>query len=389
MSRSGAHRRLPYSCQDISTADVRGVVRALRSEWITQGPTIEAFERDFAHAVGARFAVAVSSGTAALHAACHAAGFGPGDEVVVPPLTFVATSNAVLYVGARPVFADVDGETGTLDPGSFERVLTRRTRGVIPVDYAGHPCDLEAIGRICRRRGIVVIEDAAHSLGAEYRGRRVGSQADLTVFSFHPVKHITTGEGGMITTNREDLVRRLRLFRSHGITKDPGELEREEGPWYYEMQVLGFNYRITDFQCALGRSQLTRLDVFLRRRRAIANAYGEELASVPGVAVPVVRPWAGHAFHLYPIRLELKGIGGRRRRIFEALRAAGLGVQVHYIPVHLQPYYRRTLGTRAGMCPKAETFYASEISLPIFPRMRRRDVQRVASVLRAALGTGA
>lgn len=381
--RGGRLRPLPYSRQWIDADDVREVVRVLRSDWITQGPKVREFEERFAKYCGARHAVSFSSGTAALHGSCYAAGIGPGDEAIVPPITFVATANAVLYVGATPRFCDVEPDTATLDPKAFEAAITKRTRAVLPVDYAGHPCDLPAIRRIARRHHLVVIEDAAHALGARCRGRRVGSLADLTVFSFHPVKHITTGEGGMVTTDDGVLARRLRFFASHGITKDPHEMTRNEGPWYYEMQHLGYNYRITDIQCALGLAQLAKVEKFIRDRRALAAHYDHYLTRVPEVTPAVVRPWARHSYHLYPIRLRS---GARsRREVVEGLRAQGIGVQVHYIPVHLQPYYRERFGTREGMYPHAEAFYASEISLPLFPRMREQDVRRVVGTLEDVL----
>ena len=370
---------LPYSRQWITGEDVRAVSRVLRSDWITQGPAVGEFEGRFARFVGARHAVAVSSGTAALHAACAAAGLGHGDEAVVPPITFVATANAVLYCGARPVFADVEADTATMDPKAFDAAITRRTKAVLPVDFAGHPADLESIVRIARRHNLIVIEDAAHSVGALSHGRRVGTLADMTCFSFHPVKHITTGEGGLVTTDDDALASKLRMFRTHGITKDPTALTRDEGPWYYEQHVLGFNYRITDFQCALGSSQLKRAGAFVRARRALAAAYGRALEGWEDVTGAVERPWARHSYHLYPIRLAQPR---RRRAVFEGLRARGFGVQVHYIPVHLQPYYRRVLGTRPGMCPRAEAFYAAEISLPVFPQMKPADVRRVVAALR-------
>lgn len=383
-ARGGRTRPLPYSCQWIQPDDVREVVRVLRSDWITQGPTVREFEERFAVHAGARHAVSFSSGTAALHGCCVAAGLGPGDEAIVPPLTFVATANAVLYAGATPRFCDVDPETATLDPKAFEAAVTKKTKAVLPVDYAGHPCDMPAILRTARRKGLVVIEDAAHALGARCRGKRVGSMADMTVFSFHPVKHITTGEGGMVTTNDAALARRLRRFASHGITKDPAELEKNEGPWYYEMQELGYNYRITDFQCALGLSQLKKADSFVRARRALAAQYDRLLKKeVPEVSGAVERPWARHSYHLYPIRLKP---GTRpRRAVVEELRARGIGVQVHYIPVHLQPYYRRRFGTGPGLCPNAEAFYDAEISLPLFPRMGGKDVLRVVGTLKDVL----
>ncbi len=375
---------LPYSRQRIGADDIRAVSRVLKSDWITTGPSVEDFETRFARYCGARFAVAAANGTAALHAACYAAGLGPGDEAVVPPLTFVATANAVLYTGARPVFADVDPDTALLDPAAFAAAVTPRTRAVLPVDFGGHPCAMDAIRRIARRRKLVVIEDAAHSLGGRWKGRKVGQMADLTIFSFHPVKHITTGEGGMVVTDDPALALRLKTFRSHGITRDPRKLTRDEGPWYYEQQELGYNYRLTDFQCALGSSQLAKAEAFINARRKIARSYAPALSGLVEVLPPVERTGARHVYHLYPVRVP----AARRRAVFESLRGDGIGVQVHYYPVHLQPYYRERLKTKPGLCPKAEAYYAGEISLPVFPGMREADVTRVAKSLATALRRG-
>jgi UDP-4-amino-4,6-dideoxy-N-acetyl-beta-L-altrosamine transaminase len=363
---------LPYARQWIGPEDVRAVAEALRSDRLTQGPRVERFERAFARTVGARHAVAVSSGTAGLHAACRAAGLGPGDEAIVPAITFVATANAVRYTGAVPKLCDVDPETATLDVASAERLVGPRTRAILPVDYAGHPCDLQAVRRLARRHGLWVIEDAAHALGARYRGRPVGALSDLTVFSFHPVKHITTGEGGMVTTDSAVLAERMRRFRHHGIIPRPDR----GGPWDYEVRELGCNYRLTDLQCALGASQLRKLGAFVRARRRLAALYRRRLAGLQGVALPVERPWARHSYHLFPIRLKAD-----RRRVFEVLRRRRIGVQVHYIPLHHHPLYREP----ARRFPGAERFYRSVLSLPLFPEMRRSDVERVVDALRGAL----
>lgn len=379
---------LPYSTQWISREDIRAVVGALSHDWITQGPQVDLFEQAFAAYSGAAHAVAFSSGTAALHGACAASGLGPGKEAIVPPVTFVATANAVVYTGAVPRFADVDPETATMDPSALERAVTSRTRAVLPVDYAGHPCDYDALRRIARKKGLVVIEDAAHALGARYRGRRVGSLADMTIFSFHPVKHITTGEGGMVTTDDPGYARYLRAFRQHGITKDPAEMSRHEGAWYYEMQDLGFNYRITDFQCALGASQLRRIQPIIERRRTIAQQYNAALADVDELQLPPERPWARHSYHLYPVRLRTELLRISRREVFDQLRDRGIGVQVMYIPVYWQPYYSRRFKFRRGLCPNAEKFYESEISLPIFPQLRSRDAGRVVRALKDILARG-
>jgi len=380
---------LPYSRQNILPDDLRAVVRVLKGDWLTTGPTVDEFERKFAKYAGAKHAVAVSSGTAALHAAFFAAGVGPGDEVIVPATTFVATSNAAVYLGATPRFADVDPETALMIPEAAEAAITRKTRAIVPVDFAGHPADLDAFRRIARRHRLVLIDDAAHALGARWRGRRIGSIADFTTFSFHPVKHITTGEGGMITTDDAEAAVRMRMFRHHGIMRDPKRLSVNEGPWYHEMQVLGFNYRITDFQCALGISQLAKVERFIKARREIARRYTEAFRDMDGVLTPLERKGARHVYHIYPIRLALDRLKASRREIFEQLRKEGLGVQVLYIPVPWQPFYRKRFGTRRGQFPGAERFYESEISLPIFPQMRNADVARVIRTVRSVIGRAA
>jgi perosamine synthetase len=384
MHRDRRGSPLPYGRQWVDEEDIARVLETLRSDWLTQGPAIRRFEEALARAVGARHAVALATGTAALHAACFAAGIGPDAEVVTSPLTFAACGNAVLYLGGRPVFADVCRDTGNLDPAETLMALTPRTRALLPVDYAGHPADMDAFREIARGRDLLVIEDAAHSLGARLAGRPVGALADLTIFSFHPVKTITTGEGGAVTTDDDELARRLRLFRTHGITRDAGEFVQsdvEQGPWYYEMQELGFNYRITDLQCALGLSQLRRLGEFVERRRAIVNRYREAFGADEALMVPVLRPGAEPAWHLFPLRLRLERLRVTRGALFEALRGRGLGVQVHYIPIHLQPYYRKHFGYTLGDYPEAEKYYAAEISLPLFPRMTDEDVEDVIGIV--------
>ena len=367
---------LPYGHQAIDEGDIRAVVEVLRSDWITTGPKVAEFEEALAEYVGARYAVSFSSGTAALHGAAFAAGLGPGDEAIATPITFCATANCVLYQGARPVFADVYPDTLNIDPDEVARQITPQTNAILPVDYAGHPADLDPILELADRHGLVVIEDACHALGAEYKGKRVGSISHMTVFSFHPVKHITTGEGGMVTTNDAELAHRLRIFRNHGIDRDARQ-RQAEGQWYYEMVLLGYNYRLTDIGCALGLSQLRRLDANLARRREIAARYTAAFQGISGVIPPAVRPDVNSAWHLYPIRLDLAKLRVDRAEIFRALRAEGLGVNVHYIPVHLHPYYRGQLGYRSGEYPVAEEAYERLISLPMFHGMTDQDVKDV------------
>jgi len=372
---------LPYGQQWIDEEDIAEVVRVLRGDYVTQGPTVTAFERAVAEYVGAEYAVAYCNGTAALHGACFAAGIGPGDEAITTPLTFLASSNCVLYMGGKPVFCDVDPETYNLDPTKLESLITERTKAIIPVDFTGQPPDMETIMDIARKRGLTVIEDAAHSFGARWNGRNVGTLADMTMFSFHPVKHITTGEGGVIVTNSREHYEKLQLFRNHGMIRDPDRLERHEGPWYYEMQALGFNYRMTDLQAGLGLSQLRKADRFIGRRREIAAAYTEAFAQTDSLIAPKQRGEAESSWHLYVLGFDMQRFRVDRRTLFEALRAENIGVNVHYIPVHLQPYYR-SLGYAKGLCPNAERMYERIISLPLFPKMSDRDVNDVIEAVK-------
>jgi len=367
---------IPYARQSVDEDDIKAVVEALRSDWLTTGPKVAEFEEAIAGFVGAKYAVAVSSGTAALHAAVYALGIGPGDEVIVPPMTFAATANCVVFQGGTPVFADVDSETLLIDPAQVEAKITSRTKAIIAVDYAGHPCDYDALKAIAKRHGLALVADACHALGAEYKGRKVGSLTDMAVFSFHPVKHITTGEGGMVTTDDPEVVRRMRLFRNHGIAADHHERMQKDS-WYYEMVDLGFNYRITDIQCALGLSQLKKLKGFLTRRRKIAKEYDQALSNIDGIMPLLVRGDVLHAYHLYVIKIDFQEIGVDRASFFKDAQEKGVSVNVHYIPVHLHPFYRKRFGTEKGLCPVAETAYEQIISLPMFPGMTDEDVKTV------------
>jgi perosamine synthetase len=371
---------LPYGRQSVQEDDIQAVVEVLRSDWLTTGPKVEEFEEAFAHWVGAKYAVSFSSGTAALHGAAFAAGLKPGDEAITSPLTFAATANCVLYQGARPVFADVSSDTLNLDPDRFAERITPKTRAVLPVDYAGHPADLNPILAVAERHGLTVIEDACHALGAEYHGRRGGSITHMSVFSFHPVKHLATGEGGMVTTNDATLAETLRRFRNHGISSD-SRRRQASGQWYYEMVLLGFNYRLTDVACALGLSQLKKLEANLTRRREIAARYTAAFRNLPGVLVPSVRPNVNAAWHLYPIRVNPAQLNTDRAHVFRALRAENIGVNVHYIPVHLHPYYRDQFGYRGGEYPVAEAAYEQLISLPMFHGMTDQDVEDVIAAV--------
>lgn len=375
---------LPYGRQSVSEADIQAVVEVLRSDWLTTGPKVGEFEESFAARVGAKHAISFSSGTAALHAAAFAAGLKSGDEAISTPMTFAATANCVLYQAATPVFADVSKDTLNLDPEQVERRITPRTRAILPVDYAGHPADLAPIIEIARRHKLLVIEDACHALGAIYRERCVGSIADMTVFSFHPVKHITTGEGGMVATDNPQFAETLRRFRNHGISSDARQ-RQSAGEWHYEMVLLGFNYRLPDIVCALGIQQLKKLDANLRRRREIAAQYTAAFQEIPGVILPSVRGEVNPAWHLYPIRLNLEKLTADRTQIFRALRAENIGVNVHYIPVHWHRYYREQFGYKGGEFPVAEDAYERLISLPIFHGMSEQDVEDTIVAVRKVM----
>jgi len=371
---------IPYGHQWIDEDDISAVADVLRSGWLTTGPKVTEFESAFIDYTGAKEAIAVSSGTAALHAAIAAIGIGPGDEVIVTPMTFAATANSVLFQSGIPVFADVDPETLLIDPARVEERITPATRAIIAVDYAGHPCDYDVLQDIADRHDLILIADACHALGAQYKGRNTGILADLSIFSSHPVKHICTGEGGMITTDNPDFSRRMRIFRNHGITTDHRQRE-DQGSWFYEMVDLGFNCRLTDIQCALGISQLKKLPKFLDRRREIAGRYNSAFAEFPEIVPLAVREEVLHAYHLYVVRIDFEALGINRTELFGTLREEGIGVNVHYIPVHLHPYYRQRLNTGPGLCPVAEAAYEQILSLPIFPGMTDDDIDRVIATI--------
>ncbi|MBL8825890.1 MAG: UDP-4-amino-4,6-dideoxy-N-acetyl-beta-L-altrosamine transaminase [Planctomycetaceae bacterium] len=374
------HSPLPYGRHSVDADDLAAIVEVLQSDWLTTGPKVGELETAFAQATGVEHAVAVSSGTAALHAALHGLDLRPDDEVIVPAMTFAATANAVLYVGARPMFADVDHDTLLLNVEQVDRVATARTRAVIAVDYAGQPCDYDDLRSWCERSGATLVSDACHSLGGEYRGRPIGSLADLTTFSLHPVKVITSGEGGIVTTSNAAWATRLRQFRNHGIATDPRQREAL-GTWHYEQLELGYNYRLSDLHAALGLSQLRKLPRWITRRRQLAAQYDAFFAAHPGLRPLAVRPEVGHAYHLYVVRMIRDRWQIDRRALFNELRSAGIGVQVHYIPVHMHPYYQQRLGTHAGLCPNAESAYEEILSLPLFPAMSDEDVSRVVATV--------
>ncbi len=350
---------IPYGKQSISEEDIQAVVDVLHSDYLTTGPKIEEFEKEVAKYVGAKYAVAISNGTVALHAACFASGITKGDEVITTPITFAASANCALYCGAKPVFADIDPNTYNISPEEIEKNITSKTKAVIPVHYSGQPCDMDEIINIAEKNNLIVIQDAAHALGADYKGMKIGSFGDMTIFSFHPVKHITTGEGGMIVTNNEEFYKRLKLFRSHGITRDKDMLEKDEGAWYYEQLVLGYNYRITDIQCALGISQLKRLDKFISKRRFLTERYNNAFKNTDSIKIPYIKEECNSSHHLYVIQVK------NRKEIFDKLREAGIGVNVHYIPVYKHPYYQRN-GYENVCCINAEKLYKHIISLPLY-----------------------
>jgi perosamine synthetase len=376
---------LAYGKQWIDDDDIHSVVSVLKGDYLTTGPTINSFEQAVAKYVGAKYAVAFANGTAALHGACFAAGIQEGDEVITTPMTFAASANCVLYMDGTPVFADINDQTYNIDPKNIQKLINGKTKAIIPVDFTGQPVELDSIMELARDNNLVVIEDAAHALGASYKNKKVGSIADMTMFSFHPVKHITTGEGGIITTNSKEYYEKLLQFRSHGITRNQDQLiNKNEGPWYYEMQFLGYNYRMTDFQAALGLSQLKKNDKFVELRRKYVNFYDKEFANNEFIDTPSVKEECKSSWHLYIIRLNLEKLNGTRKEIFEALVSENIGVNVHYIPVHQLPYYK-DLGYDQGICPNAEQLYEEIITLPLFPAMTESDLKDVVHAVNRVL----
>ncbi|MBA2112918.1 UDP-4-amino-4,6-dideoxy-N-acetyl-beta-L-altrosamine transaminase [Bremerella alba] len=387
---------IPYGRQQIEQPDIDAVIATLKSDWLTSGPCVEEFERQFADFVGARYAVAVNSGTAALHLATMAAGLGPDDRLITSPITFLASANCATYVGATPDFADVNRASRNLCPKALEANWLPDTKAVVAVDFAGQPCDIQGISEVARRRGAIVIEDACHGIGSatSQNGQVIrsgGSEwADITTFSFHPVKTMTTGEGGMLVTNSDALASKARILRNHGMTRDTNSfvgLGSEEqafqpGPWYYEMQELGFNYRINDLQCALGLSQLSRLPQFIRRRQEIVAIYNEAFQDIEFLQTPAISPNVEPelvSWHLYSVEIDFDSIGISRNEFMINLREKGIGTQVHYIPVYLQPYYRQQYGYLPGKCPEAEAYFCRALSLPLYSAMTDNDVRTVVN----------
>ncbi len=373
---------IPYGKHCIEQDDIDAVVAALQEDYIATGPGIAKFEEEFAGYVGAKYAVAVSSGTAALHACCFAIGIKAGDEVITSPLTFAASANCVLYCGGTPVFADIDERTYNIDPMEIEKRITSKTKALIPVHFAGQPCDMDAIQHMADKYGLWIIEDAAHASGADYCGKKIGSLSDMTIFSFHPVKHMTTCEGGMITTNNKELYNKLKGFRAYCLTKDPEQLiDREDGPWHYEIQGLGYNYRISDVMCALGRSQLKKLDRFVERRKEVAARYNEELKDVKGIILPYQKDGCNSSWHLYTIQIE----NGRRKEVYTKMKEAGIGVDVHYLPVYKHPYYQEN-GYMNTCCLNAERVYRQILSIPIFYNLSYEQQTYVIETIKKIIG---
>lgn len=375
---------LSYGKQTVDESDIQAVVDVLKGDYLTTGPFVKEFEDKVANYVGAKYAVAVSNGTAALHMACFAAGIKEGDEVIVSSMTFAASANAVLYCGGTPVFADIDPVTYNIDPDRVEEKITDKTKAIIPVDFSGQSVDMDKIKVIADKHSLIIIEDAAHALGSEYKGRKVGSQADMVEFSFHPVKPITTAEGGIVTTNSEDLYKKMMIFRTHGITRDQEILNENHGTWYYEQQHLGYNYRLTDVQSALGTSQMNKINDFITRRREIVKLYNYAFKALEEIVTPFEAEFSNSGWHIYVIKVKPDLLTVTRKEIFEALQAENIGVNVHYLPVYLHPYYR-DLGYAKGICPNAEELYENMITLPLFPSMSNEDVNDVVNAVKKVI----
>ncbi len=372
--------RISYGHQYIDENDIEAVVNVLKSDYLTCGPKINELEKKLCDLTGAKYAVVISNGTAALHAACYAAGVGEGDEVITTPITFAASANCARYVGATPVFADIDMATYNISPDAIEAKLSDKTKAVVAVDFTGQAVELDRIKKLCHDKGVVLIEDGAHSIGTIYNGQAVGSIADMTTFSFHPVKTVTGGEGGAILTNNEEYYQKLLLFRAHGITRNPELMSKEtEGDWYYQQIDLGYNYRMTDIQAALICSQLDKLPAFKERRSQIVKMYDEAFADVPEIVVQKEIAESDTCRHLYIVQLDLDKLNATRKEVFDALKAENVCCNVHYIPVYYFPYYEQ-LGYNKGLCPNAERLYERMFSIPLYYSMTDEDV---ASVIKA------
>lgn len=378
-------KKIGYGHQYIDDADIQAVVDVLKSDYLTCGPKIEEAEKKLCQITGARHAVLIANGTAALHATCFAAGIGPGDEVITTPITFAASANCALYCGGRPVFADINPETYNIDPDSVVKCITNKTKAVVAVDFTGQAVELKRLREICDKNNIMLIEDAAHSLGTRYDGQPVGSIADMTEFSFHPVKTCTAGEGGAVTTNDDRLYKKLLLFRTHGITRDPEQMDQEsEGDWYYQQVDLGYNYRMTDMQAALLSSQLNKLDIFAARRKELVKRYDEAFMQIPEIIVQKEISESDTVRHLYILQFNLEMLKCGRREIFDALQAEGVGVNVHYIPAYTFPYYQK-LGYKMGTCPNAEKLYGRIMSIPLYYSLTNEQQDKVIEAVRKVI----
>lgn len=376
---------ISYGRQWIAEDDIEAVAEVLRSDFLTCGPHVTKLEEMLCKYTGAKYAVAVSNGTAALHCACLAAGIGPGDEVITTPITFAASANCAVYCGAKPVFADIDPETYNIDPQSIRKHITDRTKAIVAVDFTGQPVKVDEIREICRGFDLVFIEDAAHSIGSKYDGHMVGSLADITTFSFHPVKTITGGEGGAVLTNRKDLYEKIVLAHTHGITRDVAMMEeRHEEPWYYEQVSMGLNYRLTDIQSALICSQLKKMDRFIQRRKEIVQKYNEAFQKVPEIVIQKEIPQADSCRHLYILQLDFEKLTCTRLEFFKAMSAENIQCQIHYVPVYWFPFYRK-MGFDKGLCPNAEELYDNIMSIPLYPKMTDQDVDDVIRAVKKVI----
>ena len=376
---------ISYGKQSIDQSDINSVVEVLKGDWLTQGPMIETFENDLTNYFNASYVCAVSNGTAALHLAALALGWKPDDIVITTPITFLSTANCIVYADATPDFVDIDPVTYTIDPNlveekvKFHQSNNRNVRAVICVDYAGHPCNWKLLREIADKYDLQLVNDSCHALGASYYGDKgyAIQYADVVTQSYHPVKHITTGEGGAVLTNNVKIDEKVRRLRTHGMTKNSSQLEKDEGPWYYEMHEVGFNYRITDFQCAMGSNQLKKLDRFIQQRRDIARKYDESFSKIHSLIIPETQSSIEHAYHLYPLQIDFETLDIKKIDFFNKMKMSGVNLQVHYIPIHLQPFYKKKYGFNNGDFPIAENFYRNEVSLPIFPDLLTDDVSMV------------
>lgn len=372
---------IPYGKHYIDQDDINAVTQALQENYVATGPGIDRFEEAFAKYVGSKYAVAVSSGTAALHACCHAIGISSGDEVITTPISFVATANSVLYCNGTPIFADIDEKTYNISPNEIEKKITSKTKAIIPVHFTGQPCEMDKIQEIAKRHNLYVIEDAAHAIGAEYKGKRIGTISDMTIFSFHPVKHMTTCEGGMVTTDNYELYQKLKSFRAYCLTKNPELLvDKKDGPWHYEVQGLGYNYRISDVMCALGMSQLNKIDKFIKRRKEIAETYNKQLKDVEEIVIPYQAEGCNNSWHLYTIQIK----NGRRKEVYERLKEAGIGTDVHYLPIYKHPYYQN-IGYQDVYCKNAEELYDNILSIPIYYALSDEQQEYVVAKIKSIL----